>query len=204
MNEMTARIAASLLAAQRAAKAVPKAATNSHQGYKYADAESIIDEGRTALNGAGLSMLVTDVKVDTSTSPPKIVSRILLAHESGDSYSYDREWFIIEQKGRPLDKGEGGALTSSLAYAIRDVLLLPRDDDAAAMDRRDDSAHDPDAGAVDATVLAIESMLLSATTEDQVNAARAMANDMRARMNKDHGARIVEALRVAKKNMSAQ
>ena len=74
---------------------------------------------------------------------PMLRATYVLAHESGESISYRREWPAVEQKGRPIDKAEGGALTTALGYAIRDVLCLPRDDQYADMDRRDDRDHEP-------------------------------------------------------------
>ncbi len=64
-------------------------------------------------------------------------------HASGDAYAFEREWPCIVQKGRPLDKAEGGALTTALAYTYRDVLGIPRDDQLAAMDRRNDVDDEP-------------------------------------------------------------
>lgn len=132
-----------LVAAQKNARAVGLDAKNSHQGYRYASAESIVEEGRTALTLAGLCLLTTAVEVDAAAVPPIVTATMILAHESGEILQIVRQWPAIEQKGRPLDKAIAGALTSGLGYAIRDLLLLPRDDDFAAMDRRDDSAHDP-------------------------------------------------------------
>ena len=132
-----------LVAAQKNARAVGLDAKNQHQGYRYASAESIVEEGRTALTLAGLCLLTTAVDVNAVAAPPIVTATMVLAHESGESLQIVRQWPAIEQKGRPLDKAIAGALTSGLGYAIRDLLLLPRDDDFAAMDRRDDSAHDP-------------------------------------------------------------
>jgi hypothetical protein len=52
------------------------------------------------------------------------------------------KWPFAEEKGRPLDKALAGALTSSLGYWLRSLLLVPRDDEE--MDKRDDRAHDPE------------------------------------------------------------
>jgi hypothetical protein len=159
----TQNLFAALVRAQASARAVGLDSKNEHHRYRYASAESLIEEGRSALVPAGLALLVTDVALDcrapipvdeenTQTGevrrrfvpqPTMLRATYVLAHESGESISYVREWPALEQKGRPIDKAEGGALTTALGYAIRDVLMLPRDDDYADMDRRDDRDHKP-------------------------------------------------------------
>lgn len=159
-STQTPKLFSALVKAQLSARAVEKDAKNEHHKYRYASAESMIEEGRTALATNGLALLVTHVdltagertekvnrdsgEVSIVDEPPFIRATYVLAHESGESLTYIREWPCILQKGRPLDKAQGGALTTALAYAIRDVLMLPRDDEYAAMDRRDDTDHDPD------------------------------------------------------------
>lgn len=159
MSELQGKLFAALVQAQKNAKAVAKDSKNDHHKYNYASAESLIEEGRTSLSLAGLALLVTNVELvpgggvdveDKDTGEvrrrmgaPTIQCTYVLAHESGESITYRREWLVIEQKGRPLDKAQGGALTTSLGYAIRDVLMLPRDDEYADMDRRDDRDHKP-------------------------------------------------------------
>lgn len=151
-EERDAALNAALVRAQMAARAVGKGARNEHHRYRYASAESIIDEARGALASCGLAMHQSHVvlvpgEVSSSSEdapmPPLAQVTYVLAHEAGGSRTWHRQWPVIEGKGRPLDKAHGGALTTALAYALRDLLMLPRDDDAAAMDRRDDTAHEP-------------------------------------------------------------
>lgn len=153
-----AALAVALGKAQQAARPVEKDARNAFHNYKYASAENIIEEGRTALMTAGLSLLQTDVRIETRQGPPPppakgeqrstatepvAVVRVtyVLLHQEGGMLTWDREWFAVLERGRPLDKAEAGALTTGLAYALRDLLLLPRDDEQAAIDRRDDSGY---------------------------------------------------------------
>jgi hypothetical protein len=150
MNTLTLppNLATALVRAQTKAKAVQKDGYNEHHKFQYAKAESMIDEGRLTLSGAGLALVPTAVQLlEQSTGAgvmaPIIRETFLLLHESGEAVSFERDWFLLEGKGRPLDRVTGGALTTCLSYAIRDVLLLPRDDELAAMDRRDDREHDP-------------------------------------------------------------
>jgi len=49
------------------------------------------------------------------------------------------EFPAIVRKGTPHDKAVAAALTTSLSYWLRDVLLLPRMDNEASMDRRNDN-----------------------------------------------------------------
>jgi hypothetical protein len=153
------KVYAALVTAQRTARAVFKDGKNDFHRYKYATAESIIDEGRAALTSAGLTFFVSHVEILPRSLPRFVVSkgdrseqgpgevlvstRLVLAHESGEALEWIREWPAVEEKGRPLDKAVAGALTNGLAYALRDLLLLPRDDDAASMDRRDDRPEPP-------------------------------------------------------------
>jgi hypothetical protein len=51
-------------------------------------------------------------------------------------------WVCVPEKGRPIDKSLAGCLTSSLNYWLRDLLLVPREDENE-MDRRDDRAYEP-------------------------------------------------------------
>lgn len=152
MNEtqtMPPKLAAALVKAQKAAKAVPRdTATKSGPQYRYASAESVIDEGRVALSSAGLAMLCTLATLVERVASVGDVAWMMqatyqLVHESGETWTFTRDWPVLERKGTGTDKMYGGALTTCLAYALRDVLLLPRDDDAAAMDRRDDSEPEP-------------------------------------------------------------
>lgn len=147
-SDVTPNLFAALVKAQRHAKAVDLDGKNQHFKYRYASAENLINEGRASLSSAGLALMVTAVVLFAKELVNGVVQNMIrvtyiLAHESGEAMTYEREWPTIEERGRPLDKAEGGALTTSLGYAIRDVLLLPRHDEFADMDRRDDRDHEP-------------------------------------------------------------
>jgi hypothetical protein len=154
------KLAAAIVAAQKEARAVGKDGKNQHHGYRYATAEAIIDEGRAALNASGLSLLATswstvvvrwaqivpdndDHPVAVDGDVPHVEVHYLLLHESGESMALLATTPAIEGKGRPIDKAACAALTTNLAYVLRGLLLLPRDDDAAAIDARDDRGHNP-------------------------------------------------------------
>jgi len=155
MSASTPKLFAALAEAQRKARAVKLDSRNEFHRYDYASAEGVIDEGRLALSSAGLSLSALDVRLDRRELPRVVRSKnagshemgpyevvvvvtFLLSHESGESLPFSREWPAVEEAGRPLDKAVAAATTNCLSYAIRDLLLIPRDNDLASMDRRDD------------------------------------------------------------------
>lgn len=145
-DEAQRALASALAKAQGAAQAVGKDATNEHHRYAYASAEAIIDEARSALSSHGLAVSQLSSALRQVGQHLVLRTEYLLQHEAGGRLRWGRDWFVIEGKGRPFDRASAAALTSSLAYALRDLLLLPRDDQAAgeaAMDRRDDRDHEP-------------------------------------------------------------
>jgi len=66
-----------------------------------------------------------------------------VAHKDGGAFECATSTPAIEEKGRPRDKAVATALTYSLGYFLRGLLLLPRVDEATDVDRRDDTKHDP-------------------------------------------------------------
>lgn len=134
-------LAAALVKAQLAADAVGKGSTNAHMKYKYASAEAMLAEGREALAGAGLALLQKGWEVSADRS--MVLVQYLLLHESGESLEWAAGTSVVPGPGRPQDKSEAAALTYSIAYTIRGLLLLPRVDDTASVDARDDRHHEP-------------------------------------------------------------
>lgn len=134
------KLLAALLAAQAEARAVEKDGANKDQHYRYARAETMIQEGRTTLARVSVVLLQGEVDLVKGTDD-SATARIsyLLAHASGETFAFRREWPCVAHRGRPMDKALGGALTTCLSYTIRDLLLIPRDDQQADMDRRNDS-----------------------------------------------------------------
>jgi hypothetical protein len=133
-------LAAALVKAQLAAEAVGKDKANAFHKYKYASAEAMLAEGREAITGAGLALFQLGWVVSADLAK-MTVHYLLLEHTSGENVSWDAETSIIPDKGRPQDKAEAAALTYSIAYTIRGLLLLPRVDESASVDTRDDSRH---------------------------------------------------------------
>jgi len=129
------KIYKALTVAQQAIQPVAKDATNAHQKYQYASAESIIIEARQALGQAGLAFYLvgTTVRVDAHSI---MVASYQLVHESGETLALTTEFPVVPGNGRPLDKAVAIARTSSLAYMLRDLLLMPR------VDETDEMNHD--------------------------------------------------------------
>ena len=135
------QIAKAIVAAQRGIHMVAKDATNQHHKYAYVSAEQMIEASRKALLGAGLALLRTAARLSTIEGMPIVSCDYLLLHEGGESMEFkELPWLVIEGNGRPLDKAMAGALTTSMGYFLRDLLLIPKGDEAE-VDKRDDTQH---------------------------------------------------------------
>jgi len=136
-------IAAALLKAQQALESVKKDATNSFHRYNYTSAEEMIGACRKALHDHGLVATRATWGIDKDIGEfGCIVSTMTLMHaESGERIDAPITWPIVPEKGRPMDKAIAAALTSSLSYWLRDLLMLPREEEG--MDKRDDREFDP-------------------------------------------------------------
>jgi hypothetical protein len=139
----TKNLASALLAAQKALPSVGKDAKNSFHHYAYVSAEAMIGACRDALHGAGLTVRGAGWKFDGSPEGGIVNSTFVLTHgPTGESVSDEIAWICVPEKGRPIDKAMAGALTSSLGYYLRHLLLVPREDESE-MDRRDDTKYEP-------------------------------------------------------------
>lgn len=137
-------MATALLFAQSEMKGVAKDARVEYgKGYDYVSAEQMIGAARAALHAAQLSLVRSGWQfVDGNDArPPLVLCDYTLTHVSGEQMQFaGLPWPMIEQNGRPLDKALAGALTTSLAYFLRDLLMIPKVD-GEEIDRRDDTAH---------------------------------------------------------------
>jgi hypothetical protein len=141
-------IAQALAQAREQCKAASKDAHNSHHGYKYASAESILTEATQAFTSTGLHVLLFPPKLQVlgtgNLATYEMVRLVALIHSSGEAVPLgDLHWPVIPDRGRPLDKAFAAAITTSEAYYLRDLLLMPRVDEAGQMDDRDDRAAQP-------------------------------------------------------------
>lgn len=149
-DKMPSEIAAAIVDAQGRISAVAKDATNSFHRYRYASAEAVIAEARHALNGAGLAALCLGWRIvpdaqptEGSTGLDRIEVRYRLLHKSGAFLDLETSTPVIPDKGRPEDKAEATALTYNLGYTLRGLLLIPRGEEDADADRRDDTHYQP-------------------------------------------------------------
>lgn len=140
-------LAGALLVAQASISSVGKDARNTFHKYSYTSAEGMISACRLALHGAGLAF--SRVGWELSANGESVDSEFLLQHPaSGAVMSFRVPWLVVVEKGRPIDKALAGALTTSMGYFLRDLLLLPREEEDGSMDRRNDDpkAPPPDVG----------------------------------------------------------
>ena len=128
-----------LLKAQSAIDHVVKESRNEFANFNYASSDAVVAQCRKALHDAGLVARRESYVVDQN-----MVSQIfVVSHpKSGERLENRSMVPIVEAKGRPADKALFGALTSSLNYWLRDLLLLPRFDEAE-VERRNDNGHEP-------------------------------------------------------------
>lgn len=147
---MGADISAALVKAQEISKAVGKDGTNKYHQYKYASAEAMIEEARTALTAAGLALFQAGFRFVESSLPRadklpvgRVYVRYRLVHTTGQFYEFESSTSVIPEKGRPDDKAEFGAITANLGYTLRGLLLLPREDAETSPDARNDLTYTP-------------------------------------------------------------
>jgi hypothetical protein len=135
------QIDAALFAAQQAIGSVGKSSRNDFHKYAYVSAESMIAACRPVLHENGLLVQRDAFMVDMAEG--RLENSFTVKHlPSGESRGYSFPWPFIAEKGRPIDKALAGALTVSMNYFLRDLLLVPRMDESE-MDRRDDRDYEP-------------------------------------------------------------
>jgi len=135
-------LAAALVKAQSEVKSALKTSENKFHGYKYASAEEVLIVGRDALNANGLAMIPDredfeprDIDADKVGGAVAVVRcTYLVIHTSGATHRFSTDVPIVPERGRasgwsrPADKATFGARTEAIGYALRDLLLIPRED----------------------------------------------------------------------------
>lgn len=135
------QIDAAIFAAQQAIDAVGKSSRNDFHKYSYVSAESMIAACRSVLHANGLLVQRDAFTLDMAEG--RLESSFVVKHiPSGEVRGYVFPWPFIAEKGKPIDKALAGALTVSMNYWLRDLLLVPRMDESE-MDRRDDRDYEP-------------------------------------------------------------
>lgn len=129
-------LSAALLVAQRAVGSVGKDSRNDFHRYRYVSAEAMISACRAALAEGGLT--VRRRAWEISDDGAFVVSKFEVSYAlTGESTVDTVPWYAVVEKGKPADKALASALTTSLSYWLRDLLLIPREDEET-MDNRDD------------------------------------------------------------------
>jgi hypothetical protein len=146
MPEPKTSLASALLAAQRALPSVGKDSQfkGGTYGYAYTSSETMIAACREVLHGAGLTLRRAGWKFDgTPEGGGLVTSQFILTHAgSGESVTDEVAWVAVPRGQQPIDKAMAGALTASMGYYLRDLLLVPREDENE-MDKRDDRTFEP-------------------------------------------------------------
>ena len=144
-----------LFKAQLLINPIVQDAFNEYSKYHYVKGETIYIVASRALLKAGLIARRRSWSIDQNFLHQKIDDKgvlesearmvrmvFQLSHpESGESEIDKVEFPAQVKKGTPLDKAVAAALTTSLAYWLRDLLLIPRVDHE--MDKRDDEPAEP-------------------------------------------------------------
>jgi hypothetical protein len=137
------QIAQALVDACRRIKPPEKTAYNAYHKYWYTPAEGLIAAAGGPLADCGLALVPTEQAlkeyVKNGEVRYELVRRFLLLHVSGESLPISLVWPVVPERGKPLDKACAIAVTLSVSYLLRDLLLVPRvdqEDDAAARQDR--------------------------------------------------------------------
>ena len=144
------KLVEALAACRDRCKAAPHDAVNAFHKYRYSSAEVILAEAGRAMKNSGLTVIPVRERLTVldcgSVAVYTLDLDLLLAHSSGECLPLEvRGWPVIPDKGRPLDKAFASALTTSLAYKLRDLLGMPRTDPADDIAAREDREEQPPA-----------------------------------------------------------
>lgn len=138
------RLAGALAKAQRAVRRVAHDAQMNAGSikYPYTSSEAVIEAAKDPLADNGLCLLPLEETLDgheeSGQHRYELVCKFLLIHESGETFPLLRHWPVCVGPGRPLDKATAAASTLCLSYLLRDLLLMPRVDQADEIAGRDD------------------------------------------------------------------
>jgi len=142
----TKSLASALLAAQQALPSVGKDSQfkGGTYGYAYTSSETMIAACRAVLHGAGLTLRRAGWRFEgTPEGGGLVTSSFILTHAaSGEAVTDEVAWVAVPRGQQPIDKAMAGSLTASMGYYLRDLLLVPREDENE-MDKQDDSKFQP-------------------------------------------------------------
>lgn len=150
-------LAAAIVNAQRNVEVALKTSENTFHKYKYASAEEVLSVGRDALNQNGLAMIpvnedfqvISPIDDKCGGAVALVRCKYLVIHETGASCEFSTDVPVVPERGktsgwsRPADKATFGARTEALGYALRDLLLIPRQDQPDVSGRADKGRAGP-------------------------------------------------------------
>jgi hypothetical protein len=207
------QLGASLAAARDRCKAAEKDAVNPHYKYRFASSESVITEAKVALFDSGISLLQAEQVLNgyerEGENRFELVRKFVVLHSSGEWFPITVVWPVVLERGRPLDKAVAIASTSSLAYLLRDLLMMPRvdpqDEEAAGPAEPKQLVGDEALGRINDLMVALgvtEAQLKKALGGYGVDNAHQLsteqAADMEARLRKNLDARKAKEAATAK------
>lgn len=135
---------AGMVTAARALKGIEKRGRNTFHGYEYATAEDVMDACRAALISGGMMLDASEWDLEERAAGTFLLRQVVrVVHESGEVRERRIVWPVVPEKGRPIDKAVAVALTASLAYCIRGMLVAPRGIGEPDMSDRDDRSFQP-------------------------------------------------------------
>lgn len=143
-----AALFAAIARAIEKARAVGKDSQNTFHRYKYASAEAIIEEARGALAAEGVAAIPVSWRLRPREAHEglghfaDVVVTYMVTHAGGGHLLCEAETPAIVEKGRPEDKATATALTYSLGYFLRGLLMLPRVEGETDADQRDDRDYE--------------------------------------------------------------
>lgn len=129
-----------LLEAQKSIDSVAKDSKNTFANYEYVSAETMVKECRTALLKNSIMVWRKSWSYSREAHETyRVESAFCVMHsESGEMIESVVSFPGLLRKGITADKAVACALTSSLSYFLRDLLLLPKFSAAENMDARND------------------------------------------------------------------
>jgi hypothetical protein len=138
--------------AQAEVRAALKTSTNTFHNYRYASADEVVTVARDALEAAGLAWLVIEERIELlpAGSADWAGGAVALLHatyamvcaDNGAAHRFPTTFPIVPTPGkssgwsRELDKSTAAARTEANGYALRDALLIPREDAPDVAGRR--------------------------------------------------------------------
>jgi hypothetical protein len=123
---------------------IEKDSRNQHGGYDYVSAEAMIAKTRQVMHDVGLVLVRDEASVQHLDEGLLVLKQEfrLVDVVDGASWTFFLDMPCPARKGMPEDKAVMAAMTSSLNYAIRDVMMVSRgrEDQIEAIEDRDEQA----------------------------------------------------------------